>query len=268
VLIDNDFKKYLEQLIDYTAINRDEVFNNCYNIHKSLVVSVEDLLQISNNLKVDPVLLWKKQLDLDVVKSEVLGQRVVPFCYSEMKGSNIVSMNHLLEQLKCRNIYEYAITKIQLNDKMIAESTATSILAVDDLLSFSNSFFNEKDYASIGKKNGRFLYDKVLKEEINRNSSPTNITTKMLEFVFHFERNWNYKIIKGNLNSVLVETCESELMRSTKTYRPYTNPMTNLLRFKFVEGVLKDLGVHVASVMPRTRWDNPKRSFQFTINFH
>lgn len=268
MLLDSEFRKYLEELIEYTSINRDELFQNCLSINKKRIISAEDLLQISNNLKVDPILLWQKRLDLNVLKSEIMGQRIMPACYSEVRGSSIASMNNLLERLKFYGIYDYALKKIQFNEKMITENTSISVVAINDLLLYSNQFLVEKDYSIIGRNNGRYLYETVLKNEINSNNTPRNITTDMVERVFHFEKNWNYKIIKSKLNSVIIESWESDLMRSTKTYRPFTNVMTNLLRFEFVKGVLGDLGVKVDSVVPLTGWDNPKNSFQFEINFH
>lgn len=267
MLIDTEFRNYLQQLIEYTSINSDELFNNCLNLNKTKIISAEDLLKISYNLKVDPILLWQRKLDLDVIKSEVLGQRIMPLCYSELRGSSIASMNNLLERLKFYGIYEYALKKIQFNDRMITENTSISVMAINDLLLFSNEFLTEKDYSIIGRNNGKYLYETVLKHEISSSRPPRNITTDMVERVFHFEKNWDYKIIRSKLNSVVIESGESELMRSTNTYRPYTNVMTNLLRFEFVKGVLGNLGVKVDSVVPLTGWDNPKNSLQFEINF-
>ena len=75
---DVEFGKYLDQLIEFTGIDRNELFNECYDLASSLTFSADSLLQIAKNLKVDPILLWKRQLDFEVLKSNHRGKIILP----------------------------------------------------------------------------------------------------------------------------------------------------------------------------------------------
>lgn len=268
VQLDDEFKKYLGQLIEHTGINNDELFNGCIDIHKSLNMSAADLLQIATNLKVDPILLWNKKIDFDVIKSDLSGETIFPSCYSEVLNSNIVSLKNVLDQFKRYDIYDYALKKIQFDEKTLNNNKAVSILAINDLLEFSTGFFTEKNYAKIAKANATFMFDNVFKKEVSLSNSPINIAKNMVELVSHFEQNWDYEILKTDLNSLTMKTWESEKMRSTKSYRPYTNYVTNYLRFEFVHKALEQLGVGTYNVTPLSEWDNRDKSFKFKITLN
>jgi len=265
---DVEFGKYLDQLIEYTGINRDELFDECYNINNFINFSSESLLQIAKNLKVDPILLWKKQLDFEVLKSTQEGTMLLPKCYTEVCNSKIVSLQNVLEQYKQYNLYDYALKKLQINEKIFSENRAISVLAISDIFDFSSGFFTKKDYEAIATRNSTYAYDNILKKEISMNLSKIKKAERMFELVCFFEQNWNYRILRSDLNSITIGTLESEEMRSAKTYRSFTNNMTTFGRFSFCEQALGFLGVRSHGVITNSGWDNEERSFSFTVNLN
>lgn len=263
---DNDFFKYLDQLIEYTGISRAEIFNGCYDIYSSIHLSANDLLQMAKNLQVDPVKLWCRNLDLEVLKNKHNGITLLPELYSDVCASSIVSIKHALLQFKKFGLYDYALKRIQIDEKMIETRKSISVLAGNDLLILGNGFFSERNYADIAKRNAAFAYDNILKNEIKANMPPCKIAKEIVELVGHFEQNWSYKITKSDLNSITIETQESELMRSAKGYRSFTNNMTSFIRFHFLKEALGMYHIQAQHVGPLSDWNNQNKKFQFSIN--
>lgn len=268
VNIDNEFRKYLDKLIEYTGIDNNEVFDECYNLNNSNTLSADNLLKIAQNLKVDPVRLWQRQLDFEVLKSNHQGKIILPPCYAEVCTSKIISLQNVLEQFKRYDLYEYILKKLQIDESNFLTNEAVSILAINDAFSFSSSFFTEKDYDAIVARNAGFAFDNILKKEVSMNLSKVKKTEKLIELVCFFEQNWNYQILRSDFNSITIETRESDGMRSSKTYRPFTNQITTSGRIKFVKQVLQLMGVQTYGVTTNSEWENDEKKFSFTVNLH
>lgn len=265
---DTEFWKYIDRLIEYTDISRDEVFDQCHDIYTSLNLTVTDLLQISINLKVDPVLLWQRNLDLDVLKEQRKANFILPSRYSDVKSSKIASLRNVLEQFKRYNLYEYALNRIQLTEEIMKENASISVLAINDLLTYSGDFFTEKDYIDIARRNSFFMFENTLKTEVSINNSSKEIATNLFELIQHFERNWEYKIVTSKLNSITIETLESDRMQSAKGYSSFTNHITTYGRFSFIKQALGYFAVDTYNVIQHSDWENPKKNFKFTVEFN
>lgn len=263
---DIEFSKYLDQLTEFTGIDRNELFDECHDLASSLTFSAETLLQIAKNLKVDPILLWKRQLDFEVLKSNHQGKIILPACYAEVCTSKIISLQNVLEQFKRYDLYDCALKKLQIHENVFSENKAVSILAINDLFNFSSGFFTKKDYDAITGRNAKYAYDNILKKEIGINLSKAKKAEHMIELICMFEQNWNYRILKSDINSITIQTIESDRMRSSKTYRPFTNHITTSGRFLFVEKALRHLEVETYGITTNSNWDNGEKKFSFTVN--
>ena len=262
------FFRYLDELSEFTGIHKSELFDECYDIYTSLNISATDLLQIAINLNVDPILLWNKQIDLEQLRLTRAGQTVLPFAYSEVCASNIASLKNSLDTFKKYGMYDYALKRIQMNEKTIQTINSISVMAMTDLFRFSDNFFIPQDYMDIATRNAAFTYDNILRKEINTRNTGIRITQNIFELVCHFEQNWNYKIIRSDLHSLTIETKESELMRSTKSYRSFTTNTSNLVRFTFIKAALAKFNINTQNVTQLSDSDNKEKKFRFSVNIH
>lgn len=262
----NDFFKYIDQLIEYTGIERVEVYDKCYDIYVSNHLTASDLLQISENLNVDPVLLWNKQIDFETLKKVRSGDYSLPSSYSDVRASSMVSLKNTLEQFKKYDLYNYALKRLQIDEKAIASNSTISVLAGADLLEFSKGFFTKKEYADIGRRNAAFSFKKLFRHEISSTKSAIYITREMMSLLGHFEQNWDYKILHSDLKSVIVETNESDYMRSAKSYKSYTNEFTTFIRFSYFRSALESFNIKGAYAVPISDWNNRDKKFRFSIN--
>lgn len=265
---DITFLLYLNELKEYTGIHNSELYYGCSDIYKSIHLSANDLIQIAINLNVDPILLWNKQIDLEHLRLSRTGKIVLPSAYSEVCASNIASLKNVLDSFKKYDMYEYALKRIQLDEKAIQANSSISVMAMTDLFRFSDNFFIPQDYMDIATRNAAFTYDNILRKEINARNTGIEITQNIFELVCHFEQNWNYKIIRSDLHSLTIETKESELMRSTKSYRSFTTNTSNLVRFTFIKAALAKFNINTQNVTQLSDSDNKEKKFRFSVNIH
>jgi hypothetical protein len=141
-------------------------------------------------------------------------------------------------------------------------------LAINDVFDFASGFFTRKDLDAIASRNAKFNYDNILKKEISMNLSKVKKAEHIVELICMFEQNWNYRILKSDINSITIETLESDRMRSSKTYRPFTNQITTSGRLLFFEKSLKHLGVGSYGVTTNSDWENGEKKFSFTVNLN
>lgn len=231
--------KYLDEIIEVTGISREIVFDGVSN---SRDFSSLDLLKLSENLKVHPLKLYSKELDLSSLGDNC--KLKIPDKYNESKYSSTTSLRSILEEYDKNNRAEDALLYLGLDKKLIEQHRAISILSVNDALQFMKGLLNEDNLINIAQRNAEaflgtefgLVYQNQLKED-----GPVSAFFENTQLI---EKNWSYSYKKISDSEFRISTKQSKEMQDEVIGSNYTNDLTNKIRMEFIKHVISLSGFY------------------------
>jgi len=251
---EENFWNYLDKIMSLSGLSKDLVFNQVSNIErKDRNISAETLLKIANNLKIDPISLWEKKINIEFIiakfqnQNQNQNQKVeIQSPITQFAFSPVQTLFNCLNLFKKYHLYEYSLTKLQIEEKDLEKLKKVSINSICELFDFGHHILKKDDFRSIGEKNANyFFYQSAFKSEVFRfNEIKKNIET-FFEMTYLIERNWIYKITKSNIKEIVIETWDSHFVQENPRYLPISNIATTELRIGFLKKLLELAGYQV-----------------------